>query len=171
MKSKRSSVTDSGYSGSNEINPEAIATASGVDIDILNEDRKDKYIVKSSESKDEKPNRHEKVAKKPSKERRSRPHADKDKVVQPTTEASQDSVTHKNSRQVSDLRQKSPRDQHMSEKEAKDNEKRIPLEEREVQGEKKLVRVKSSDSKDVEPVKRASRKSKKSHGSSPFDKV
>lgn len=39
------SVDDTGYSGSAEMNPEAIATASGIDIDMVNEERKDKYKI------------------------------------------------------------------------------------------------------------------------------
>ena len=51
--SKPAIPVDSGYSGSVDLNPEGIATASGIDISLDNEERQGKYVVNDESSKKE----------------------------------------------------------------------------------------------------------------------
>ncbi len=140
------------------MNAQAIATASGVDIDIINEERKDKYIVETPNVQEEEKAK-KKLVKKVSKERR---------IKRPAEEIEKDSGVVQSVEVSERLLQERDDSKQIKEKGSEivhDDAPRV---------EKKLTRVRSADSKDVKPVKRSSGKSRKqpaSHSNSPFDRV
>lgn len=144
------------------MNPEAIATASGIDLDIMNEDRKDKYVVPEDEEKRDEP-----VLSDPVVEELKPSH----KGIGESPREQRRSSKHSKSRE----RKRSP----VPKEKEPDTE---PKERKEVGGKReekkvergKIERVRSADDKDERHGKRSSHKARKqsgAHSNSPFDNV
>lgn len=181
-KGKRSSVaakpaavaaTDSGYIGSSELNAEAIATASGIDLDIMNDERKDKYVVpeEDDQQQEEKP-KHEKVAKTGSKERR-KVRGSSEEGIAKRTDPEQSKHKEADKLKADKLEARQGNDQPSISKDSKQKAEDASSRENNKKLEKKLIRVRSADDQGEKLVKRSSGKNRKNsgaHSNSPFDK-
>ena len=145
------SAADSGYAGSAEVNPEAIATASGIDLDIVNDERQSKYVV------EDQPGQKEEMVAEEQQARASKP-IEKNK---------QSRSSDKKHGRTPD---RSPRPKEASGDVAMEEQAKVKVAEQ----KKQLKKVLSADDKDERLRKRTSQKNRKqsgSHSNSPFEKV
>eukprot|EP00794_Sanderia_malayensis_P007467 gene7467-8296_t len=164
-KSTVASSTDSNLSGSSEANEQAIATASGVDLDILNEDRKEKYIVAEEGIEEDKSSR--KLVKKVSKERTPKQqHRDTDAKGK----GAAIEVVH----EVKSVQWDEKPSGEQNERRKQMREKEVVYRDDPTRGmQRQQRRVRSAESKDQIAAKPESGKDRKypaSHSNSPFDK-
>lgn len=152
-----SSSRDSGYSGSAEVNPEGIATASGIDLDIVNEERKGKYLVNDDDcEKDEN-----------SADRRQ------GNVSRPSAEGDPPHLIQKRDEKGVQEKKISPLPRIEARKVAVEEQVKVDLSD-EKRKAKKVERVLSADDKYDVQRKRPSQKNRKQYGAridSPSDKV
>ena len=160
--SKAAHPSDSGYSGSTEVNPEAIATASGIDLDIMNEDRKDIYVVAEDEEQRDEPVLSDPVVEKLKPSEKGIGQSPRDR-----RRSSKDSKARERKRSPVP-REKEPDTEPKERKEMRGKQE----EKKSVKG--KIERVRSADEKDERHGKRSSHKARKqsgAHSNSPFDNV
>jgi len=146
----------SGDSGFVDANAEGIATASGIDIDLVNDERQGKYIVDDESGKSEEP-----VAK------GSPAHAGK-----PIAESLPSKESGKRNEGKSHRKQSPPRHKDVSQGAHVEDASKADVHHEKNQL-KKLERVSSVGDKDESPRRKASQKDRKksgSHSNSPFDK-